>query len=145
MPSPTSNIFKLIGLLAIVGIPTGVIAYLVSQKDSPTPIATTETTHTEYTDGAYSAVGHYISPGGQEEVSVSLTLAGGIITDVTYSADSKSPISQQMQKIFGENYKPFVLGKNIDEVHLTKVSSSSLTPKGFNDALEQIKAEARVQ
>ena len=37
----------------------------------------------------------------------------------------------------------WVIGKDIDEVNLTKVSSSSLTPKGFMDALKQIEVEAK--
>jgi hypothetical protein len=36
-----------------------------------------------------------------------------------------------------------VVGKNISELQLTKVSGSSLTPQGFMDALEKIKAEAQ--
>ena len=36
-----------------------------------------------------------------------------------------------------------VVGKNIDEVAITKVAGSSLTPKGFTDALEKIKADAK--
>ncbi len=36
-----------------------------------------------------------------------------------------------------------VVGKKIDEVQLTKVAGSSLTPKGFMDALEKVKTEAK--
>jgi hypothetical protein len=43
----------------------------------------------------------------------------------------------------GADYKQYVVGKKIDEVQLTKVSGSSLTPQGFNDALAKIKAEAK--
>jgi hypothetical protein len=36
-----------------------------------------------------------------------------------------------------------VVGKNIDEVNLGKVSGSSLTPIGFNNAIEDIRSQAK--
>jgi hypothetical protein len=35
-----------------------------------------------------------------------------------------------------------VVGKDIDEISVSRVAGSSLTSGGFNDAIEQIKAEA---
>lgn len=101
------------------------------------PIAST------YKDGIYTAVGGYLSPGGQEQVSVTLTLEGDIITDAKFEPMAERPISIMMQNAFAADYKQFVVGKNIDEVNLTKVSSSSLTPQGFNDAVNKIKVEAK--
>lgn len=96
-----------------------------------------------YKNGEYSAVGNYESPGGPEEVYVSLMLKDNVITDVTFETKAERPLSVKFQEIFGADYKQYVVGKNIDEVELTKVSGSSLTPKGFNDALAKIKAEAK--
>jgi uncharacterized protein with FMN-binding domain len=95
-----------------------------------------------YKDGTYSATGSYISPGGPDNVTVSVTLANGIITDATVTSGAHDPTSSHYQGIFIANYKPLVIGKNIDDVVLSKVSGSSLTSGGFNDALTQIKAEA---
>ncbi|WP_447589312.1 hypothetical protein [Microbacterium lacticum] len=36
-----------------------------------------------------------------------------------------------------------VVGKDIDDVSVSRVAGSSLTSGGFNDALETIKADAR--
>lgn len=96
-----------------------------------------------YKDGTYEMVGNYVSPGGPETVGVTVTLANDVITDTTIEVQATRPTSKEKQEDFAANYKPMVIGKNIDEVVLTKVSGSSLTPKGFNDALEKIKAEAK--
>jgi len=45
--------------------------------------------------------------------------------------------------MFISGYKPYVIGKNIDTISLDRVSGSSLTPAAFNEALGQIKTEAR--
>lgn len=96
-----------------------------------------------YKDGTYTSTGTYTSPAGQEEVEVTVTLADGVISDVQFVGKAVNEKSVFMQGVFSENYQPLVLGKNIDEVKLDKVSGSSLTPKGFNNALETIKAEAK--
>ncbi len=97
-----------------------------------------------YKDGTYSATGAYVSPGGAESVGVTLTLVGGIITDASFEAHAEIPISQMMQKVFSENFRPMVVGKPLEGLALSKVSTSSLTPVGFNDALEKIRAEAEI-
>ncbi len=144
----------------IIIIIAGAVAFAARNNNSPsqnvavipTPTRVGETsnspdTETEqvltYQDGKYDAVGEYISPGGREKLAVSVTLEDGKITDIEVTPQASLPISSQMQADFAANYKPMVQGRNIDEVHLTKVSGSSLTPGGFNDALEKIKAQAR--
>ena len=80
----------------------------------------------EYKDGTYTAVGNYVSPGGPEEVGVTLTLKDDTIVDTSFEIKATRPKSVDMQTAFAENYKQYVVGKNIDEVNLSKVSSSSL-------------------
>lgn len=96
-----------------------------------------------YKDGTYSSVGDYVSPGGAEQVGVSLTLKDGVVVDSTFTVMATRPISKNMQNVVSENYKQYVIGKPIDEVVLNKVSSSSLTPLGFNDAVAKIKQQAQ--
>jgi uncharacterized protein with FMN-binding domain len=139
-----SNTIKIIVLVIVIAIGAGIITYSMSTKNADIDTTTnTPVVTSVYTDGTYSATGNYVSPGGQEAVQVKVTLANNIITDVSFQGDSVSPISQKFQKVFSENYKPFVIGKNITEVKLSKVSGSSLTPKGFNDAIAKIRLEAR--
>ena len=96
-----------------------------------------------YKDRTYTEIGNYVSPGGPREVNVSITLQSGVITDAEFEGLATDPTSMRFQKEFAENYESMVVGKNIDEVELTKIAGSSLTPIGFTDALEKIKAQAR--
>lgn len=96
-----------------------------------------------YKDGTYTAVGNYTSPGGQEELGVTLTVASGIVTASEVEVKATRPISKERQTDFAENYESQVVGINIDEISLGKVSGSSLSPKGFNDAVEKIKTQAQ--
>jgi uncharacterized protein with FMN-binding domain len=98
---------------------------------------------TVYKDGTYSSVGEYVTPGGERTVDVTVTLQGDVITDTTFVGNATDATSQRFQGEFGDGYKEMVVGKNIDEVAITKVAGSSLTPKGFADALEKIKADAK--
>lgn len=95
-----------------------------------------------YKDGTYTALGNYISPGGREEFSVSLTLKDGVVTDSSVNPGSPIPTSVQFQEQFANGYKQFVIGKSIADLKVGKVAGSSLTPVGFNDAVEKIKAQA---
>jgi hypothetical protein len=96
-----------------------------------------------YVSGSYSASGSYSSPGGTEEVAVRVTLDGNTITDVSVTTDPASPTSEEYQNEFKNGYKGFVVGKNIDDIKLSKVSGSSLTSQGFNAALQKIKDQAQ--
>lgn len=97
----------------------------------------------DYKDGTYSAVGVYRSPAGGEQVDVTLTLKDGVVTDATFQGEATNPKSVMLQGKFGEGFKEEVVGKNIDELSLSVVNGSSLTPLGFMDAVEKIKAEAK--
>lgn len=114
-----------------------------SQVEMVNETPVNETESSMYQDGTYEMVGNYVSPGGPETVGVTVTIANDVITDATVEVLATRPASKAKQEDFAANYKPMVVGKSIDEVMLTKVSGSSLTPKGFNDALEKIKAEAK--
>lgn len=137
-------------IIAIAAI--GYYAFQSQKKASTTetaPVVTqaqetvVEESATQYKNGTYQVVGNYVSPGGPREIDVTVTLAGDTISDVVFVGKATDATSIRFQKEFGDNFKPMVVGKNINEVALTKVSGSSLTPKGFMDALEKIKAEAQ--
>ncbi len=95
-----------------------------------------------YTDGTYTASASYTSPGGVEEVNVTVTLADDIITSVDVTADAASTQSKQYQSEFISGISAVVVGKDIDAILVSKVSGSSLTSEGFNSAIEEIKTEA---
>lgn len=111
-----------------------------NQETTNTP--TLIQTGTSYKDGNYQADGAYQSPAGPEKVRLSITLKDGIVTDSALTATSEAPKSVFFQGKFIANYKSLVIGKKIDEIKLSVVSGSSLTPMGFNDALAKIAGEA---
>lgn len=98
---------------------------------------------TMYKDGTYSADGVYQSPAGGELVHVSVTIKGDMITDATYKGDATNGKSIKFQEAFGLGFKEQVVGKSVDAVSLTVVNGSSLTGKGFMEALSKIKASAK--
>jgi uncharacterized protein with FMN-binding domain len=110
---------------------------------TPTPVAEVPKSTSVYKDGTYSATGSYMSPGGADQIGVTLTLRNDIITAVSVNMEPGDNTSARYQNKFFSGYKQYVLGKNIADVNLTKVSGSSLTPRGFDDALAQIKAQAQ--
>lgn len=103
----------------------------------------TNVKHLTYKDGTYTQKATYISPGGKEGVEVEVTLKDNIITDATFTPRPFSVTSEQYQDDFKNGYKTKVVGKNIDEVKLSRVAGSSLTSTGFNDAITQIKDSAK--
>ena len=107
---------------------------------TPKPVATTPTS--PYKDGTYSATGSYGSPAGTESIGVSVTLKDGIITASTVTEEANDGTSRRYQNMFISGYKTYVTGKSIVNLNLGRVSGSSLTPKGFNQALAKIKSEA---
>lgn len=95
-------------------------------------------------DGVYSTTGNYVSPAGPETIDVTLTVKDGLIADASVKANATNPISLKLQGMFIDGYKEFVIGKKLSDLSLSKVSGSSLTPKGFNEALAEIRTQASV-
>ena len=105
--------------------------------------AASGTAPSAYTDGEYSAFGSYQSPGGRQEVGVTVTLSNSVITALTLDTSQTKGTSAEFQGKFASGIDALVVGKSIDELDVSKVSGSSLTSGGFNDAIEQIKTEAQ--
>jgi len=97
----------------------------------------------EYADGTYTADGSYTSPGGQETITVSLTLADGVIEDVEVTnPETTNPNSLRYQGEFIDGIAAEVVGVPLDDVQVDRVGGSSLTSGGFEDALQTIRDEA---
>lgn len=95
-----------------------------------------------YTDGTYTADGSYQTPETVEEITVTLTLADGVVTEVEVTGDPKAPETERYQGEFIDGISDEVVGKPIDELNVSRVAGSSLTSGGFNDAVESIKEQA---
>ena len=137
-------------ILLVIALTAGVV-FATSRSDTDeqaTP--TTNSTDTNqpsssgmYANGTYSAEGTYFSPGGRESIDVTVTINDGVIADTSLTTNATSGEAEEYQSQFAAGYKELVVGKNIDEVSLDRVAGSSLTPNGFNNALQQIKDDAR--
>lgn len=127
----------LISFIIIIALVAG-IWYFTRKEEVVVPVV-----QNTYKDGIYSAAGTYQSPAGKEEISVSVTLQNGVITDAIFTPKATNEVSVKLQGMFASGYKAVIVGKTLDEAKLDKVSGSSLTPKGWNDAIEKIKLEAK--
>lgn len=126
---------------AVAQVPTN-----PTQGTTPTDATVTPSTAPaalKYKDGTYSATGEYRAPSGPESITVSLTLKDDMIVDSTVTSTATNPGTKQNQGKFMSGYKALVTGKSIDDVVLSNVSGSSLTPIGWNAAVETIKTEAK--
>jgi len=104
---------------------------------------TTATSSSTYKDGTYTATGSYTSPGGNENLMVKLTLSNNVVTASTVQSGANDPTAESYQSIFIGGYKKYVVGKKITDINVSNVSGSSLTSKGFKDALKQIEKQAQ--
>lgn len=96
-----------------------------------------------FADGTYAASGSYQSPAGQETVKVSLTIAGDRVKSVQVTPGAQGGNSKGFQDQFAGGISAVVVGKPLAGLQVDKVSGSSLTSGGFNQAVEQIQAEAK--
>ena len=147
IPTQSKNKIIIPAAIVVLLVLTAIGAYAYSANVTsvhPTPKMMMQSMMKgSYKDGTYTVVGNYVSPGGPREIDVTITLNDDIITDSVFVGKATDATSKRFQGEFSDNYKTMVIGKNIDEVSLTKVSGSSLIPKGFMDAVEKIKAEAQ--
>lgn len=96
-----------------------------------------------YRNGEYSATGEYQTPAGTQSIGVTLTLDDDVVTAVSLDRDHTRGTSAEFQEKFDSGIEGEVVGKNINDLDVSKVSGSSLTSGGFNAALAEIKTEAQ--
>lgn len=94
-------------------------------------------------DGTYEATGGYQSPNGAETIQVSITLAGGVISDVVVTPQPTNATTERYQGLFAGGVADEVVGKSLDEVEVSRVAGSSLTSGGFREALQTIRQDAQ--
>ncbi|WP_307843360.1 hypothetical protein [Arthrobacter sp. MSA 4-2] len=97
-----------------------------------------------YEDGDFTQVGSYVSPGGTEEIGVTLTLEKDVVTAVTTEPMPSNPTAKLYQERFSGGIQEEIVGKKLDELKVDKVAGSSLTSGGFAEATDRIKSEAKL-
>ncbi|WP_460797532.1 FMN-binding protein [Microbacterium sp. GXF0217] len=134
------------GLLLLAGCSTATDAGGDADADSTasesTSSGSTSSASGEYTDGTYTAEGSYQTPETVETISVTLTLADGVVTEVEVTGDPQAPETEQYQGEFIDGIEAEVVGVAIDDLVVDKVAGSSLTSGGFNSAVDDIKEQA---
>lgn len=142
-------------IIALIALAVLGVAYMQFSADAPeskTQDATTmekkeknnaDIIVEELQNGTYEATGEYISPAGPESIDVTLTLQDGVVTDADVVSKAVNQKSIAMQELFIGAYESEVVGKNISDISLDVVGGSSLTPEGFQDALDKIIQQAQ--
>jgi len=156
--SPTarqgSALFGIAGTLLLAGCAaeassaettTGTPVPQTTAEASPTTTSAGSSTGSgsTYKDGTYTADGSYQTPETVEKISVSITLRGDTVTKVEVTGDPQAAETKHYQSQFIGGISAQVVGKKLDEISVSRVSGSSLTSKGFTQALAAIRNEAR--
>ncbi|MFT4156768.1 MAG: FMN-binding protein [Microbacterium sp.] len=131
------------GLLVLSGCSGAADAEDTSSTDSSSS-TDSGSSSTTYTDGTYTAEGSYQTPETVETIAVTLTIADDIVTDVEVTGDPQARESEHYQGQFIDGIADEVVGVALDELNVSRVSGSSLTSSGFNEAVESIKEQAAV-
>jgi len=96
-----------------------------------------------YKDGTYTADGSYQTPETVEKISVSITVHDDAVTAVEVTGDPQAAETKHYQGQFIGGISAQVVGKKLDDISVSRVSGSSLTSKGFTQALDAIRTEAK--
>lgn len=97
-------------------------------------------TDQKYKDGEYTATGYYANE--KEEHYCECRAKKWKDSECYSNTNSDYQTVSWVTKKFALAISDEVVGKPVSEVHLDKLAGSSLTTKGFNDALEKIKLKA---
>lgn len=111
-----------------------------SRELSVSPITDSSST---YKDGTYTAEGQYQTPAGSERIGVTITLQNSIVTDLKMTHYAKESDSKRYQSAFSSGINTLVVGKKLGTLNTNRVSGSSLTSQGFNEAVRKIMNEAK--
>ncbi len=150
--SQRKTIITFLAVIIVVVVIVGAVAAasknksatsIASSSRSASMSATAAKSTATYTDGEYKATGSYESPGGTENIAVDVTIANNIVTATTATSGANDSEAEVYQSQFISGLKKYVVGKNVNDIKLSRVSGSSLTSQGFNDALTQIRNQAK--
>ena len=159
MNEESHNRQKVVTVFAACIIVLILVAAVVTSKHktagATTAVATTTATagaastgasaasNASYKNGTYNATAAYQTPGGVHNITVQATLQDGVVSAVTASSDATDGDSQEYTSMFLSSYKSAVVGKSIASLNVNRLSGASLTSAVFNNAIDQIRAQAQ--
>ena len=113
---------------------------------NPTPTTPTAVAaKTAYKNGTYTVTTTYVAPSRTtHEVTATVQILNDVITEakINYGGEAHQT-SSQYQSRFSQSYQSEVVGKKLDSISLTRVGGASLTTGAYNQALTQVKTQAR--
>lgn len=81
----------------------------------------------------------YISPGGEERISIMLTIADGVVSEAQATSMAKHPTSKQMQAGFVEEFSGTVVGMSLAELEsVDRIGGASLTTGAFRKSITEL-------
>ena len=113
-----------------------------STSDVQATISTDTPSTSKYKNGTYTASASYRTPESSEKIEIQVVVSNDTISGLTVTQKAVDRESQQYINLFKNGVNAQVVGKKLDEVSLGRVNGSSLTPIGFNAALNSIKQSA---
>lgn len=123
---------------------TGQTSSTSSTSTSNNSSSTSTASVTNVKDGTYTATASYDTPGGAQDIKVTLTIAGGAVSNSSIMQNATGREDEAYQSAFESEYKTAVVGKKISDISLNRVAGASLTTDGFNTALLDIANQAKV-
>lgn len=109
--------------------------------DEEPAVMETEASST-YINGSYTTEVFYLTPARDEyQMDITVTLQNDIVIDSTIVYSRGAEVDPNPQR-FNKAYKAEIIGKNIDEINLSRVGGASLTSTAFNEGLDLIKEQA---
>ncbi|WP_080463172.1 FMN-binding protein [Actinomyces gaoshouyii] len=99
-----------------------------------------------YADGAYRDTQTYKGADSlptDESIDVSVILSDGAITDVTIIGHAANATSENFIRGFTSKIKGEVVGRSIEQAHVTALAGASRTSAAFNAAIDAIAEQAR--
>jgi uncharacterized protein with FMN-binding domain len=132
--------------LALAGCSDGDQAADAPRPESSEPAGSTSSRlprepDADYADGTYEARGTY--GGGPSFLDVTVTIDDDVITDVEVGTPATDETSLEYQQAFAAAVPDEVIGRDLGEVSVGKLAGSSSCGDGFNDAIAQIRDQAR--
>lgn len=80
---------------------------------------------------------------GPSYLDVTVTLSDNVVAAVTVEPKAENKTSRGYQERFAAAVPDEVVGKSLDTAEVGKLAGASTCPDGFNDAIAQIRDQAR--
>ncbi|MDO4899124.1 FMN-binding protein [Actinomyces sp.] len=109
------------------------------------PVGSATPTGGPYADGEYTASESYGVVDGvveEDSIDVTVSLKGGFITDVSVTGHALTGTSKNYIAGFVEEIGDAVVGRSIEDAHVTALAGASKTSAAFNEAVDAIAAQA---